>query len=94
MSGIATCYDAKDGHVYWKERLPGKYSGSPIAAGAKAYFLNEAGRTVVIVPGPELKIVAENELPAVKDEIFRATLTPSNGKLLARSTTVLYCIGQ
>jgi outer membrane protein assembly factor BamB len=94
MDGTATCYSAKDGHIYWKERLEGKYSGSPIAAGGLIYFLNEEGKTTVIKPGPKLEVVAENQLPATKDEIFRASLTPLNGQLFARSTTVLYCIGK
>jgi outer membrane protein assembly factor BamB len=94
MSGIATCYDVGDGHIYWKERLRGKFSGSPIAAGGKVFFLNEAGTTVVIEPGPSLKLVAENELRGGKDEIFRASLTPCDGQWLIRSNTTLYCIGK
>jgi outer membrane protein assembly factor BamB len=94
MTGIATCYDAADGHVYWKERLSGKFSGSPIAAGGLAYFLNEAGKTIVIEPGPALKIVAASQIPAAADEIFRASLTPSGGQLFVRSTTTLYCIAK
>jgi outer membrane protein assembly factor BamB len=94
MDGVATCYSVNDGHIYWKERLTGKTSGSPIAAGGLVYLLNEAGTTVVIKPGPQLEIVAENELTAGKDEIFRATLTPCDGQFFARSTTMLYCIGK
>ncbi len=94
MSGVTTCYSASDGHIYWKERLEGKFSGSPIAANGLAYLLNEQGKTFVIKPGPKLQIVAENQLPASKDEIFRASLTPSAGRLYARSTTTLYCIGK
>ena len=92
MSGIATCYGAEDGRIHWKERIPGKYSASPIAAGGLVYFVNENGKTVVIEPGPALKVVAENDLPAAADEIFRASLTPDNGRLLIRSTSVLYCV--
>jgi outer membrane protein assembly factor BamB len=94
MGGVATCYDAADGHIYWKERLPGKYSGSPIAANGLVYLTNEDGKTVVIEPGESLKIVAENELPASRSEIFRASPTPLGGQLFLRSTNVLYCIGK
>ena len=93
MAGIAACYDAKNGRVLWSERLPGKYSASPIAAGGNAYLLNESGKTLVLEPGPTLKIVAESDLPAGRSEIFRASLTPCRGQLFARSTSVLYCIG-
>jgi outer membrane protein assembly factor BamB len=94
MAGIATCYDAADGHIYWKERIPGKYSGSPLAANGLVYFINETGKTVVIEPGETLKVVAENDLPAGPDEIFRASPTPCDGQLFLRSTTVLYCVGK
>ena len=94
MAGIATCYDAVDGHIYWKERLTGKFSGSPIAAKGLVYFVNETGKTIVIEPGPALKIVAESDLPAGADEIFRASPTPCDGQLFIRSTSVLYCIGK
>lgn len=94
MTGILTCYDVGDGHVVWKTRLAGKFSGSPIAAGGLVYLLNEAGRTFVIKPGQEFQSVAENALTAGKDEIFRASLTPCDGQIFIRSTSVLYCIGK
>ena len=94
MSGVAACYDAADGRELWKERLTGKLSGSPIAAGGLAFFLDEAGKTLVIEPGPSLKVVAENPLPATRGEIFRASLTPSGGQWFIRSTTTLYCVGK
>jgi outer membrane protein assembly factor BamB len=94
MGGIATCYNAVDGHVTWKSRLSGKFSGSPIAAGGLVYFVNEAGRTSVLRPGPDFQLVAENELPAGNEEVFRASPSPCNGQIFIRSTSVLYCIGK
>jgi outer membrane protein assembly factor BamB len=94
MSGVATCYQGKDGRVLWRERLGGKFSSSPIAANGLAYFINEAGRTLVIKPGAKLEIVAENELPAGKGELFRASPTPCDGQILLRSRSQLYCIGE
>lgn len=94
LSGIATCYDVKTGKEHWKERLGGQFSSSPIAIGALACFQNEAGETVVIEPGPSLRIVARNSLGAGAGEIFRASLTPLGGRIYSRSTTHLYCIGE
>jgi outer membrane protein assembly factor BamB len=93
MKGVAACYDAADGRVYWRERLGGNLSASPIAANGLVYFLNEEGKTFVLEPGPRLKVVARNTLPAGEEEIFRASPTPSDGQLFLRSTTMLYCIG-
>lgn len=94
LSGIATCYDARTGKEHWKERLGGQFSSSPIAIGSLACFQNEAGETVVIEPGPSLRIVARNSLGAGAGEIFRASLTPLGGRIYSRSTTHLYCIGE
>ncbi len=93
LSGIATCYDAKTGKEYWKERLGGQFSSSPIAIGGLAFFQNEAGETVVIEPGPTLRVVARNSLGAEAGELFRASLTPLGGRIYSRSDTRLYCIG-
>lgn len=93
MTGITTCYAADSGKVYWKERLEGKFSSSPIAVDGRAYFQNEAGTTYVIEPGPSMKLVGRNKLDAPLSEEFRACLTPSAGQMFARSDRVLYCIG-
>jgi outer membrane protein assembly factor BamB len=92
MDGTATCYSVADGHIYWKQRLEGKYSGSPIAAAGLAYFTNEDGKTMVIKPGPQFDLVAENPITAGKNEIFRASPTPLDGQIFLRSTNMLYCI--
>lgn len=94
MTGIATCYDAANGKVAWKDRLRGAFTSSPIAANGLAFFQNEAGETFVIEPGPTFKVVAENSLGAGPNEIFRAALSPSNGQIFTRSQTHLYCIGK
>ena len=94
MKGIFTCYDIHDGHEYWKERVGGNFSGSPIAANGLVYFVDEDGRTVVIKPGESLEIVSENLLTSADDEIFRASPTPCDGQLFIRSTKVLYCVGK
>jgi outer membrane protein assembly factor BamB len=97
MKGVATCYDAVDGHEYWKARIFEQVSNvtaSPIAANGLVYFVVEDGRTIVIKPGEKLEIVAENKLPCGDEEIFRSSPTPSNGQILIRSTNVLYAIGK
>lgn len=93
MTGVTTQYDAKTGKVVWTgERLKGTHSSSPIAANGLAYFQNEAGETSVVKPGPSFELVATNSLGA-SGEVFRASLTPSNGQIFSRSDKTLYCIG-
>jgi outer membrane protein assembly factor BamB len=93
MAGITTCYEADSGKELWKERLVGKFSSTPIAAGGRAYFQNEVGVTYVIEPGSKEKVVGQNNLDAPADEVFRASLTPAAGQVFARSDRALYCIG-
>jgi outer membrane protein assembly factor BamB len=93
MAGIASCYEAATGKELWKERLAGKFSSSPIAAGGLAYFQSDEGITFVLEPGPTMKLVARNDLGAPAEEAFRAALTPSAGQVFSRSDRALYCIG-
>ncbi len=60
--GILSNLDALTGKVIWRERLPGTYYASPLAAGDRVYFFNQEGTTTVIRPGPQLQILATNSL--------------------------------
>jgi outer membrane protein assembly factor BamB len=93
MRGTASCYDATTGKELWRGRMDGQFTSSPIAANGLAYFQNEAGRTFVLRPGPKMDVVAENSL-GVGDEVFRASLTPSDGQFFIRSDRTLYGVGQ
>jgi outer membrane protein assembly factor BamB len=90
--GLATCYDAATGKELDKIRLEGNFSASPITAKGLVYIPNEAGDVYVLEPGPQLKVVAKNEVVSSDEEVFRASLTPSRGELLLRSDRVLYCV--
>lgn len=99
MSGIASCYDAETGEVFYSERLvdPGaiEVAAAPLVANRLVYVQTVLGGDVIVIrPGKELDIVSVNSLgEGAKDETFRATLTPSGGKLYIRSGTTLYAVG-
>ena len=59
---MASCVDAKTGGVEWQQRLGGNYSASPIYAAGKIYCFSEEGKTTVLLPGPEFKRLAVNQL--------------------------------
>ncbi len=61
-NGVASCLNAADGELIWKERIGGNYSASPLLAGGRIYFANQDGKVTVIEPGDEFKLVAENQL--------------------------------
>ena len=94
MEGILNCYDAAKGRELWTHRLNTKISSSPIAAAGLAYFQSESGDTFVVRPGAKFEQVATAKLTAAEDEYFRASLTPHEGQVLARSNRFLYCIGK
>jgi len=90
--GVLTGYDASDGNELWVKRIDGQVSSSPVSYDGLAFFLTESGDTVVVDPESEEKIVTRNSLDATGDELFRASITPCDGRLFVRSDQVLYCI--
>src|SRR6185503_5239659 len=85
-NGIATCVDAKTGKEYWRARVGGNHSASPIYADGRIYFLSEEGESVVLAPGQQLKPLATNQL----DGRTLASMAVSNGSIFVRSDTYLY----
>lgn len=89
-----TAYDGTNGQELWKERVGGQVSASPISYNGLAFFIRESGETVVVDPKSEKRIVARNAVGATNDEIFRASITPSDGQVFIRSDRFLYCVGK
>lgn len=92
MSGIASMYEARSGKLLWTERLEGNFSASPLEANGLIYIHNEDGLTYVIKPDHSLNVVAKNALGDRSGEIFRAAITPDDGRLYIRSSSALYCL--
>jgi outer membrane protein assembly factor BamB len=89
-NGIATCVDAKTGKEYWRVRLGGNHSASPIYADGRIYFLSEEGESVVLAPGQQLKHLATNQL----EGRTLASMAVAGGSIFIRSETHLYRIGK
>jgi outer membrane protein assembly factor BamB len=85
-NGIASCLDAKTGNPYWRVRLGGNHSASPIYADGRIYFLSEEGESVVIAPGKQYQVLATNQL----DGQTLASMAVSSGSIFVRSQTHLY----
>jgi outer membrane protein assembly factor BamB len=84
------CLDAKTGQSYYSKRLKQRYNSSPIYAAGHIYFTSVKGETMVIKPGKELEIVAENKLPG---EVY-ATPAVVGNSIVMRVGGRLYRIGQ
>ena len=60
--GIGMCLEAQSGAEVWKERIGGAFSASPLYADGRMYFFDQAGKTTVLAPGNEFRVLAENSL--------------------------------
>lgn len=88
--GIATCLDTKTGESVWKERIGGEHCASPIYASGRIYFFDREGRTVVIAPDDDYRVLATNEL----DHGFMASPAVVEDALILRTNKHLYRIEQ
>ena len=62
-SGILSCLDSSTGKIVWKERIGGDFASSPLAADGRIYLFSAiGGKTTVIAPGDQLKVLATNVL--------------------------------
>lgn len=88
--GKLTCYNAASGEVAFKTRVQlGSMAASMWAAGDRAFLMDESGKTVVLDVGPEMKVVATNE---IADDLFWSTPAVAGNSLLIRGAKKLYCI--
>ena len=88
-SGVAHCFEAATGKLFWQERL-GEHHASLVSAAGLVYFLNDAGVMNVVRPGPEFVRVAKNEL----GEKTFASPALSQGMIFVRGEKSLFCIGR
>lgn len=91
--GFFSCLRATDGERhYLKHRLPGilNFSASPVGAADRIYLLSEIGNTVVLQRGPEIKVLAINEV----DETFYASPAIVGNAIYLRGNKHLYCFAK
>ncbi len=91
LANVLTALDAATGvPIFEGERLPGLavIYASPIFAGGRVYFTDRNGVTVVIQPGPTLKLLATN---ALQDGVDGSPVAVEK-QLFLRGQKALYCI--
>jgi outer membrane protein assembly factor BamB len=90
--GLASCFDAQTGQVFYQEeRLGalGDYYSSPVAAAGKICVASQSGVVVVYRAGDLLEVLARNSL----DEPILATPAIMDGHLYMRTKSQLYAFG-
>lgn len=92
VDGILSCYDAKTGKEFFKERLgegSDGFTASPVASDGKIYFTSETGSIYVVKPIPEFSVLATNRMM----EACMATPAISEGSLYFRTQGHLVAVG-
>ncbi len=96
-NGIGSCFDARSGERFWKQRLGSHHSASLVTAGGLVYFTADNatnstpaddGITKVVKPGREYEEIAENDLG---ESVF-ASPAISEGQIFVRTEKSLICI--
>lgn len=87
--GVVTCASARTGAIFWKERVPGTYYGSPVCAGGKLYCMSREGEVVVLAASKKFQLLARNPL----GEGSHSTPAIANGTMYLRTFGDLTAIG-
>ncbi|MCC7339217.1 MAG: PQQ-binding-like beta-propeller repeat protein [Pirellulaceae bacterium] len=97
--GMYYSASAETGELIHRARVPDISEGgrpvyaSPIAIDGKIYIQTRSSGVLVLQPGDELQVIAQNRLESDKS-IFNATPAVDAGQLFLRSDTYLYCVSQ
>ncbi|MDA0831709.1 MAG: PQQ-binding-like beta-propeller repeat protein [Planctomycetota bacterium] len=92
-SGISAAFDEVTGETIWMQkriRNLGDYFASPIAGDGKIYVTGENGFMIVLKQGPELEILAKNDM----EDTCIATPAISDGRIYVRTLKKLHCFAE
>jgi outer membrane protein assembly factor BamB len=87
-TGIASCVNAANGKLVWRERVGGTFSASPIATKEHLYFFDRLGTTTVIALGDQYQVISRNKL----ESGCMATPALADDMMYLRTTSHLYGI--
>lgn len=88
--GTVSCLDLATGRRYWRQRVGGNFSSSPIRVGDRIFCSSSAGEVVVLAADRRFQVLARNEL----NEPTSATPAVAGGRLFLRTESTLMCIGE
>lgn len=87
-NGVLSCVEAETGRDVGQGRLQGPFIASPVYADGHLYFFNREGKGYVVDPGPDLRVLATNQLP----DGCMASPAVAGKALFVRTLTHLYCL--
>ena len=88
--GILSCVEAATGRAFYRERLRGKFSASPMLAAGNLYVSSREGVTFVVPAAKEFRILAENTV----DGQIMASMAAVEGAIFLRTDKALCRIGK
>ncbi len=91
--GLSSSFDIATGKASWElARIKniGDYFASPVAGDGKIYVAGENGFIVVLSQGPQLNVLAKNDM----GETCIASPAIANGRIFIRSRETLYCVSE
>ena len=87
--GIASCFDAGTGELYWQQRVGPHAHSSIVSANGLVYITTDDGGTTVIKPGKTFEKIAQNTL----GEPTSSSPAISDGRVFLRGSKHLFCFG-
>lgn len=89
-NGVVSCLNAKNGQLYWMERVAGSCSASLLLANGRIYLCDESGKTFIFKAQKEYSLIATNDL----GERMLASPISYQGSLLLRTEKGIWRIGK
>ncbi len=89
-AGVVQCLDLPSGEVHWRERVGGRYFGSPVRVGDRIYCMSRDGMMVVLAAAKEYRLLAEIDL----EEPSHSTPVIADGVMYLRTFHHLMALGK
>lgn len=90
-NGNLICLDRNTGKQIYEQRTNRiRHRASPVYADGKIFLSGRDGKVTVVQPGPDFKILAQNDL----EESLAASPAISNGRIYLRTFDALWAIGE
>jgi outer membrane protein assembly factor BamB len=87
--GIVTCLELATGEVFWRERVQGRFYGSPVWVDGKLYCIARNGDVVVLAASETFNLLARVSL----GEPSNATPAVASGVMYLRTNSGLFSLG-